>query len=117
MCFSTVLDILRGIYGKNNKNYVNTRKHMKKSVKSLMILPEKTHVLMYLHIYYDFYIMAFAKFIKTNEKNIYSRTGFSFQVYILRNGKKFYETFSTLEEAIKGRDAFLLKISNNQLQL
>jgi hypothetical protein len=46
------------------------------------------------------------------EKNIYSATGYSYQVSIMRNRKKYYETFSTLEEAIKARDDYLRKIAN-----
>ena len=55
--------------------------------------------------------MPYTKFIKTNEKNVYSRTGFTFQVYVLRNGKRFYQTYFTLEEAVKGRDEFLAKLN------
>lgn len=50
--------------------------------------------------------------LKLAEKNIYSTTGFSYQVSIMRNRKKYYETFSTLEEAVKARDDYLRKIAN-----
>ena len=50
---------------------------------------------------------------KTVEKHIYTQTGFSFKVDVTLGNHRINESFATLDQAIKARDAFLLKVSTN----
>jgi hypothetical protein len=50
---------------------------------------------------------------KTVEKHIYTQTGFSYKVDVTLGNYRINESFSSLDQAIKARDAFLFKVIRN----